>query len=101
MGEYSDIFVGLDVAKDRHAVAIAEGGRDGDLRYFGEIGSDDATGQIDANTRARPDHATSTARITRVSVAISSVESKRRQRPLPSCNSIWAGRHLSGWRGQP
>ena len=23
MGEYSEIFVGLDVAKDRHAVAIA------------------------------------------------------------------------------
>jgi transposase len=43
MGEYSDIFVGLDVAKDRHAVAIAEGGRDGDLRYFGEIGSDAAS----------------------------------------------------------
>ena len=43
MGEYSDIFVGLDVAKDRHAVAIAEGGRDGDLRYFGEIGSDTAS----------------------------------------------------------
>lgn len=40
MGEHSDIFVGLDVAKDRQVVAIAEGSRDGAVRYLGEVGSD-------------------------------------------------------------
>jgi len=32
----SEIFVGMDVSKDRHAVAVAEGGRDGEVRYYGE-----------------------------------------------------------------
>ena len=36
----SDLFIGMDVSKDRHAVAVADGGRDGEVRYFGEIGSD-------------------------------------------------------------
>ena len=40
MVECSDLFIGLDLSKDRHAVAAAEGGRDGELRYYGEIGSD-------------------------------------------------------------
>lgn len=30
-------YVGVDVSKAKHAVAIAEGGRHGELRYFGEI----------------------------------------------------------------
>ena len=33
-------FVGLDVAKARHAVAVAEDGRQGEVRYLGEIGAD-------------------------------------------------------------
>lgn len=33
MEEYSEVFVGLDVAKDRHAVASAESGRTGEVRY--------------------------------------------------------------------
>ena len=28
------------MSKDRHAIAVADGGRDGEVRYFGEIGSD-------------------------------------------------------------
>ena len=40
MVECSNIFIGMDVSKDRHAVAVADGGRDGEVRYFGEIGSD-------------------------------------------------------------
>ena len=28
MGEYSELFVAFDVAKKKHAVAIAEGGRE-------------------------------------------------------------------------
>jgi transposase len=35
--QHTDAFVGLDVAKARHAVAIAEDGRTGEVRYLGEI----------------------------------------------------------------
>ena len=28
------------MSKDRHAIAVADGGRDGEVRFFGEIGSD-------------------------------------------------------------
>jgi len=31
--QYTEIFVGLDVAKSRHAVAVAEDGRQGEVRY--------------------------------------------------------------------
>ena len=37
MGEYSEVFVALDVAKKKHAVAIAEGGRTGEVRFLGEV----------------------------------------------------------------
>ena len=30
-------YVGVDVSKAKHAVAIAEGGSNGEVRYFGEI----------------------------------------------------------------
>ncbi len=43
MVDCSEIFVGMDVSKDRHAMAVAEGGRDGEVRYYGEIGSDGAS----------------------------------------------------------
>ncbi len=43
MVECSEIFVGMDVSKDRHAIAVADGGRDGEVRFFGEIGSDDGS----------------------------------------------------------
>ena len=39
MGKHSDVFIGLDVAKAKNAVAIAEGGRNGEVRYLGEIES--------------------------------------------------------------
>ena len=42
MVDYSEVFVGMDVSKDRHAVAVAERGCDGEVRYFGEIASDAA-----------------------------------------------------------
>ena len=38
MGDYTEVFVGLDVAKLQNAVAIAEAGRSGEVRYLGEIG---------------------------------------------------------------
>ena len=37
MGEYSEVFVAFDVAKTKHAVAIAEGGRTGEVRFLGEV----------------------------------------------------------------
>ena len=40
MVECSDPFIGMDVSKDRHAVAVADGGRDGEVRFCGEVGSD-------------------------------------------------------------
>ena len=54
MGEHTEVFVGLDVSKDRHAVAIAEGGRDGEVRYLGEVGSDEAAIRRLVKTLARP-----------------------------------------------
>jgi hypothetical protein len=30
MGKYSEVFVGIDTAKKKHAVAIADAGRDGE-----------------------------------------------------------------------
>ena len=39
MKKYSEGFVGFDTAKMKHAVAVAEGGREGEVRYFGEIES--------------------------------------------------------------
>ena len=44
MGQHTEVFVGLDVAKARHAVAVAEDGRRGEVRYLGEIGAD--TGSV-------------------------------------------------------
>jgi hypothetical protein len=37
MRDDSVIYVGVDVAKEKHAVAVAEGGRSGEVRYLGEI----------------------------------------------------------------
>src|SRR5215831_13404145 len=37
MSEHSEAFVGFDTSKLRNAVAIAEGGREGEVRFFGEI----------------------------------------------------------------
>ena len=34
MGEYSEVFVAFDVAKNKPAVAIAEGGRTGEVRFM-------------------------------------------------------------------
>ena len=42
MGEYSEAFVALDVSKTKHAVAIADGGRGGEVRFLGDIPSSPA-----------------------------------------------------------
>ncbi|WP_085033604.1 IS110 family transposase [Ensifer aridi] len=43
MGEYNEAFVAFDVAKKKHAVAIAEGGRSGEVRFVGEVENNPAT----------------------------------------------------------
>ena len=40
MNEHTTIFVGLDVHKDSIDVAIAEEGRDGEVRHYGTVGGD-------------------------------------------------------------
>jgi transposase len=40
MEKHTEVFVGLDVAKARHAVAVAEEGGQGEVRYWGEIEAD-------------------------------------------------------------
>ena len=37
MALIGEAFVGIDAAKLRNAVAIADAGRDGEVRYFGEV----------------------------------------------------------------
>ena len=42
MGEYSEAFVAFDTSKVKHAVAIAEGGRRGEVRFVGDVASSPA-----------------------------------------------------------
>jgi len=37
MGDHSEAFIGFDTSKLRNAVAIADAGRGGEVRFFGEI----------------------------------------------------------------
>jgi transposase len=37
MGKYSEVLVAFDVAKKKRAVAIAEGGRTGEVRFMGDV----------------------------------------------------------------
>jgi transposase len=37
MGKYSEVFVAFDVAKKKHAVAVAAGGRAGEVRFLGDV----------------------------------------------------------------
>ena len=40
MGENSKVFIGLDTSKLKISVAVADGERSGEVRFFGEISSD-------------------------------------------------------------
>ena len=37
MAEDKEAFIGIDVAKLRNAVAVADAGRDGEVRFYGEV----------------------------------------------------------------
>lgn len=43
MKDLAEIYVGLDVHKEKSAVAIAEAGRDGEVRFWGSIESNPAS----------------------------------------------------------
>src|SRR5215468_3171768 len=42
VGHHTEAFVGIDTAKLRNAVAIADSGRDGEVRYLGEFAATEA-----------------------------------------------------------
>jgi transposase len=53
-GDHSEAFIGIDTAKLRNAVAIAEAGRRGEVRYLGEVdASEAATRKLIAQLAAR------------------------------------------------
>ena len=59
MTEHSEVFVAFDTSKLRNAVAIAEGGRAGEVRFLGEIeNTPAATTKLSAQARGqiRADH---------------------------------------------
>lgn len=43
MSDYREAFVGIDVAKLRNAIAIADAGREGEVRFFGEVDASDTS----------------------------------------------------------
>lgn len=54
MGHHSEAFIGIDTAKVRNAVAVAEAGRKGEVRFLGEIDtSEAATRKLVASLAAR------------------------------------------------
>ncbi|HVG48915.1 MAG TPA: IS110 family transposase, partial [Rubellimicrobium sp.] len=56
MGDYTEAFVGIDAAKARNAIAVAEGGRDGEVRYLGEVdASEQGTRRVVARIAAKYD----------------------------------------------
>jgi len=57
MADYREAFVGIDVAKLKNAIAVAESGRDGEVRYFGEVdASDGSMHRIIQRIAAKFDH---------------------------------------------
>ena len=42
MGHHSEVFIGIDTSKSRNAIAIADGGRGGEVRYLGEFAATEA-----------------------------------------------------------
>jgi transposase len=42
VGHHSEVFIGIDTSKLRNAVAIAEGGRGGEVRFLGEFPATEA-----------------------------------------------------------
>ena len=59
MSDHSEAFIGFDTSKLRNAVAIAEGGRDGEVRFVGEIdNTETATAKLVRKLAAKYDRVT-------------------------------------------
>lgn len=43
MADYREVFVGIDIAKLKNATAVAESGREGEIRFWGEVDASDAS----------------------------------------------------------
>ena len=54
MEQYTEAFVGIDTAKNKHALAIADPGRDGEIQYLGEIDSVPAAVRWRTGTHPKP-----------------------------------------------
>jgi transposase len=37
VGQLTEVFIGIDVAKSRNAIAVADSGRGGEVRFVGEV----------------------------------------------------------------
>src|SRR5262249_55413856 len=57
-GHHREAFVGIEPSKSRTAVAIAEGGRGGELRYFGEFPATEAAMKLVAKLASKYRHLT-------------------------------------------
>ena len=56
MADYREAFVGIDVTKLRNAIAIADAGREGEVRFFGEVdASDESMGRVIRRVTAKFD----------------------------------------------
>jgi transposase len=54
VGHHSEAFIGIDTAKLRNAIAVAETGRNGEVRYLGEVdASEGATRKLVAKLAAK------------------------------------------------
>ena len=49
-----EFFVAIEGSKFRHAVVVGDGGRDGEVRFYGEIGSDIALRRGPSAMSGRP-----------------------------------------------
>jgi transposase len=43
VADYREAFIGIDVAKLKNAIAVAESGREGEVRFWGEVDASDTS----------------------------------------------------------
>lgn len=57
MKNFNTVFVGMDVHKESIDIAVAESGRDGEVRHFGKIGGDlESLGKAVRKLQSRHQH---------------------------------------------
>jgi hypothetical protein len=53
VGHHIEVFVGIDTTKSRNAIAIADGGRGGEVRYLGVPATEAAIRKLTAKLAAK------------------------------------------------